>query len=365
MTVFTSTDHVFMAQALRLAQRGVYSAHPNPRVGCVLVKSGEVVGEGWHRKTGEAHAEINALATAGSKAKGSTAYVTLEPCSHHGKTRPCVEALIEAGVAKVVAAIEDPNPRVAGSGFDVLRRAGIDVSVGLLQVEVRSLVEGFISRFTRGRPFVRLKIAASLDGRTAMSSGESQWITGEDARRDVQRLRAASGAVLTGIATVMADDPSLTVRDESIETCGCLPTRVVLDSRLKMSPSARMLTVPGRTLVFCVNDNAREPLENAGAEIYTVPGEAGRTDLALVLQKLAELEINDVMVEAGPVLAGSLITANLVDELVIYQAPHMMGSETRGMITTPAWLVLDQRQALDVVDIRMIGKDIRITARPQ
>jgi diaminohydroxyphosphoribosylaminopyrimidine deaminase/5-amino-6-(5-phosphoribosylamino)uracil reductase len=365
MSTFNSRDHDYMAQALRLALRGVYTAHPNPRVGCLLVNSGEVVGEGWHRKTGEAHAEINALAVAGDRARGSTAYVTLEPCSHHGRTRPCAEALVDAGVTSVIAAVDDPNPRVAGAGFDILRNAGVEVSVGLLQAEATSVNEGFFSRFTRGRPFVRLKIAASLDGKTAMLNGESQWITGKAARRDVQRLRASSGAIMTGISTVLADDPSLTVRDESIDTGGLQPTRVILDSRLKMSPSARMLTLPGRTLVICADDSDREPLEAAGAEIHQVLENNRLTDLMSVMQKLAELEINDVLVEAGPVLAGSLMSAGLVDELVIYQAPHMMGSETRGMATTPEWLALNHRQDLDIVDLRMIGRDIRITARPR
>jgi len=364
MSEFTSADHEFMALALRLARRGVYTAHPNPRVGCVIVNSGEVVGEGWHRKTGEAHAEINALAAAGKQANGSTAYVTLEPCSHHGKTSPCVDALIKAGVARVVAAMGDPNPSVAGSGFDALGNAGIKVSTGLLQADAGKLNEGFLSRLERGRPFTRLKIAASLDGRTAMSTGESQWITGEAARRDVQRLRAASGAVMIGIATAIADDPSLNVRDATIRNDDIQPLRVILDSELKMSPSARMLKLPGSTAIFCVDDSKRRALEDAGADIYVVSGAAGQTHLPSVMRKLAKLEMNDVLVEAGPILAGSLLSAGLVDELVIYQAPHIMGSETRGMVTTPAWLSLEQRQALEIVDVRKLGQDIRITARP-
>jgi len=364
MSAFSAADHEYMAEALRLARRGIYTAHPNPRVGCVLVKSGEVVGSGWHRKTGEAHAEINALTIAGDQAKGSTAYVTLEPCSHHGKTRPCVDALVEAGIVTVIAAMGDPHPSVSGAGFDALGSAGIDVCVGLLQAEARRLNEGFISRLERGRPFVRLKFAASLDGRTAMASGESQWITGEAARQDVQRLRAASGAILTGISTVMTDDPSLTVRDESIDTGGLQPLRVVLDSQLKMERSARMLTLPGKTVVFCADDSNRRALDDAGVEIHVVPDAVQRTDLASVLNVLADMEINDVLVEAGPLLAGALLSADLVDELVIYQAPHMMGSETRGMITSPDWLALKQRQELEIVDIRMVGRDIRITAVP-
>lgn len=353
-----------MALALRLARRGVYTARPNPRVGCVIVNSGDVVGEGWHRKTGEAHAEINALAAAGRKANGSTAYVTLEPCSHHGVTPPCVNALIGAGVARVIAAMGDPNPRVAGSGFEVLRNADIEVSMGLLQADARKLNEGFVSRLERGRPFIRLKIAASLDGRTAMATGESQWITGEAARRDVQRMRAATGAVMTGIATVIADDPSLNVRDVSIGNDGLQPLRVVLDSELKMPPSARMLSLPGGTAIFCVDDRNRQVLEDAGADIHVVSGAAGQADLSSVMGILAQLEINDVLVEAGPTLAGSLLAAGTVDELVIYQAPHIMGSETRGMVTTPAWRALEQRQALEIVDVRKLGEDIRITARP-
>ena len=364
MPGFTSADHEFMAKALRLARRGLYTAHPNPRVGCVIVNSDKVVGEGWHRKTGEAHAEIIALAEAGGKAKGSTAYVTLEPCSHQGKTPPCVNALIEAGVTHVITAMIDPNPKVAGAGFAALRTAGINVCSGLLEADARACNEGFISRLERGRPFVRLKIAASLDGRTAMASGESQWITGEAARRDVQRLRAMSGAVLTGIETAIADDPSLTVRDESIDNGGVQPLRVVLDSRLKLSPSARMLSLPGETVVFCVDDSNRSALESAGAAVCVTPAIGGQTDLRSVLRALAEQEINDVLVEAGPTVAGSLLAAGLVDELVIYQAPHMMGSETRGMISTPEWQALEQRLALDIIDVRKLGPDIRILARP-
>jgi diaminohydroxyphosphoribosylaminopyrimidine deaminase/5-amino-6-(5-phosphoribosylamino)uracil reductase len=364
MSEFTSADHEFMALALRLARRGVYTAHPNPRVGCVIVNAGEVVGAGWHRKTGEAHAEINALAAAGDQANGGTAYVTLEPCSHHGKTPPCVEALIEAGVARVIAAMGDPNPSVAGSGIDALENAGIKVGTGLLQADARKLNEGFVSRLERARPFTRLKIAASLDGRTAMATGESRWITGEAARRDVQRLRAASGAVMTGIATAIADDPSLNVRDETIENDDIQPLRVILDSKLKMPPSARMLNLPGSTAIFCIDDSNRQALEDVGADIHAVPGAAGQADLLSVLRKLAELEINDVLVEAGPSLAGSLLSAGLVDELVIYQAPHIMGSETRGMVATPEWRALEQRQALEIVDVRKFGQDIRITARP-
>lgn len=365
MTSFTAADCEYMSRALRLARRGLYTAHPNPRVGCVLVKDGCVVGEGWHRKTGEAHAEVVALQAAGVNARGATTYVTLEPCSHQGKTPPCADALIAAGVTQVVAAMVDPNARVAGNGHSRLEEAGITVSTGLLADEAAVLNAGFLSRMQLGRPLVRLKIAASLDGRTAMASGESQWISGEAARNDVQRLRAASGAVMVGIGTVLADDPGLNVRRDDIDNDGMQPLRVVLDSNLKMPASARMLGLPGSTTVFCANDQNRNALEAAGASVQLVASRDARVDLAAVMSKLAELEINDVLVEAGPTLAGGLLESGLVDELVIYQAPHIMGSESRGMFATPGWHTLDQRLNLDIVDVRKIGADLKITARPK
>ena len=365
MNSFTAADCEYMSRALRLARRGVYTAHPNPRVGCVLVKDDQIVGEGWHRKTGEAHAEVAALQAAGVDARGATVYVTLEPCSHQGKTPPCVDALIAAGVVEVVAAMVDPNARVAGHGHSALEDAGISVRTGLLQDEAAALNAGFLSRMQRGRPLVRLKIAASLDGRTAMANGESQWITGEAARDDVQRLRAASGAVMVGIGTVLADDPSLNVRSEGIDNGGMQPLRVVLDRSLKMPASARMLDLPGTTIIFCTHDKNRGALEAAGASVQLVAGQDKATDLAAVMGKLADLEINDVLVEAGPTLAGSMLACGLVDELVIYQAPHIMGSESRGMFVTPSWQTIDQRLNLEVVDVRNIGPDLKITARPE
>ena len=353
-----------MARALALARNGIYSAHPNPRVGCVLVHDGNVVGEGWHRKTGEAHAEAVALADAGESAKGATAYVTLEPCAHHGKTKPCSRALIEAEIAEIVVAMQDPFHQVDGDGLKSLQEAGIGVRVGLMNNEAMLLNEGFISRMTRKRPFVRLKTAASLDGCTAMNDGGSQWITGPEARADVQRLRASSGAVMTGIGTVLADDPSLTVREESLINGDMQPLRVILDNSLRMPLSARMLTLPGNTAVFCVDDSNRAVLEDAGASIFVVPERNGNTDLAAVLEKLADLEINDVLAEAGHTLAGSLLAARLVDELVIYQSPHIMGSQTQVMFTTPTWRQMSQRMALDIIDVRNVGADTRITARP-
>ena len=364
MDSFTPADHEFMSRAIRIARRGIFTAHPNPRVGCVLVKDGQIIGEGWHRKTGEAHAEVVALNDAGTASNGATAYVTLEPCSHQGKTPPCVDALITAGVQHVVAAMDDPNARVSGNGHTALKDAGISVRTGLLQDEAASLNAGFLSRMRRGRPFVRVKIAASLDGRTAMANGESQWITGEAARDDVQRLRASSGAVMVGIGTVIADDPSLNVRRDDIDNDNMQPLRVVLDSKLRMPASSRMLILPGAATIFCTADTDRSALEAAGASIHVVTGGNNGVDLVAVMNKLAELEINDVLAEAGPTLAGSLLASDLVDELVIYQAPHIMGSETRAMFTTPTWQKISQRLDIEIVDVRKIGADLRITATP-
>ena len=359
------TDSVYMARALQLAERGMYTAHPNPMVGCVLVKDGEIVGEGWHAAVGQAHAEANALSAAGSKAHGSTAYVTLEPCSHYGKTPPCAAALVEAGVAEVVVGLRDPNPAVDGEGLDVLAAAGIRTRGGIMQPEVEQQLRGFVSRCTRGTPFLRLKMAASLDGCIAMSNGESQWITGPEARRDVQRLRARSGAIMTGIGTVLADDPSLTVRDDSLDTGGRQPLRVVLDNDLRMPLSAEMLALPGKTLIYCTADSDQQALIDAGAEVVKIREEEELVDASAVLRDLAAREINDVLVEAGPALAGSLISNALVDELVIYQSPHIMGSETMGMFQTPKWTALSDRLALEISDVRSVGADTRITARPK
>jgi len=363
MSDYSPNDHAHMARALRLAERGQYAAHPNPMVGCVLVRDEQIVGEGWHEVAGEAHAEINALRAAGDSANGATAYVTLEPCVHHGKTPPCVEALIRAGVSNVVVALQDPFPEVAGRGIAGLKKAGLGVRVGLMQSSAEQLLAGFLSRVTRSRPFVRLKMASSLDGGIAMSNGESQWITGPEARADVQRLRARSGAVMTGIGTILADDPSLTVRDTTLDTRGKQPMRVILDNGLRMPLSAEMLALPGQTLIYCVDDEKRDVLVAAGAEVIKVAANAGLVDVPAVLGDLANREVNDVLVEAGPTLAGSLITAGLVDELVIYQAPHIMGSETMGMFDTPAWTELANRKSLAISDVRRVGADTRITAR--
>lgn len=355
-------DSAHMARALRLAERARYTAHPNPMVGCVLVNNREIVGEGWHELAGAAHAEVNALHAAGDRARGATAYVSLEPCAHTGKTPPCADALIQAGVCRVVVAMEDPFAAVAGRGLDKLRAAGIDTEVGLLRAGAAALNAGFISRVTRGRPRVRLKVAASIDGATAMASGESQWITGPAAREDVQELRAMSGAVMTGIGTVLADDPSLTVRSPDIDTRGLQPLRVVLDSHVRMPPDAGMLGLPGETLVCCTDNHAASRLQDAGAEVCVFPADGEVVDVRQVLADLADREINDVLVEAGPSLAGELLDKNLVDELVIYQAPYIMGSDTRRMFTTPGWSKLSDRKSLTITEVRQIGRDTRITA---
>ncbi len=359
-------NHQFMARAVRLAKRGLYTTDPNPRVGCVLVKDGVVVGEGFHQRAGEPHAERNALAAAGSEAKGATAYVTLEPCSHHGRTPPCSDGLIEAGVSRVVTAMLDPNPLVAGEGKRQLEQAGIEVEVGLLESEARALNPGFIKRQLQGVPYVRCKLAMSLDGRTAMASGESKWITGAESRRDVHRLRARSSAIITGIETVLADDPSMNARlDDDVEVRQ--PLRVVLDSRLRMPPDAKMLSLSGETMVICCSDadaDKQSLLEQGGAEVVRLDGCAEKIDLNGVLQLLAEREVNEVLVETGAVLAGAYVSQGLVDELVIYLAPHLMGVGARGLLDLPGLDSMEDRVDLDIVDIRQIGKDLRITARP-
>lgn len=351
-----------MARAVALARRGWYTTAPNPRVGCVLVRDGERVGEGWHRRAGEAHAEVAALTAAGERARGATAYVTLVPCCHAGRTPPCTSALIEAGIARVIYASEDPNPQVGAHSAEVLGEAGIELGGPLLGAAADRLNPGFFMRMREGRPRVTLKIAASLDGATAMEDGESRWITGEAARADVQRLRAESGAVLTGIGTVLADDPALTVRDDSLYA-GPLrqPLRVVLDRRLRLPATARLLGEPGETLVFASETRGREPLETAGARIETLTGDAV---LEQALRRLAALEVNDVLIEAGAILAGAFAVAGLVDRYVLYFAPRLLGGNTRRMLATPGWRRLADARELALVDQRMVGADLRIVAEP-
>ncbi len=360
-----------MAAALKLAARGLYTTHPNPRVGCVLVSNGKVVGRGFHQKAGEPHAERIALAEAGVDAKGATAYVTLEPCSHQGRTGPCANALIEAGVGRVVAAMEDPNPLVSGRGLARLRESGVEVQTGVMAYEAGKLNAGFVKRMAAGRPLVRCKLAMSLDGRTAMASGESKWITGEAARRDVQRLRARSDATVTGIGTVLADDPEMNVRISPPGSGVSVsevrqPLRVVLDPLLEISPSARLLTAPGTALVLCTaSAKGRQLLLQAeGIETVCMPGEAGALDLGAVMDYLVKREINEILIESGSTLAGAALAAGLVDELVIYCAPHVLGDSARGLFHLPALVKMRERIELVFTDVRMVGKDIRICATP-
>ena len=350
-----------MAQALRLAECGLNTASPNPRVGCVLVRDGKIVGEGWHERAGEPHAEVNALHAAGDVACGATAYVTLEPCSHHGRTPPCADALIEAKVARVVVAVQDPNPQVAGQGIAKLCAAGIEVECGLMEAAARELNIGFFARMTRGMPWVRSKIAMSLDGRTALANGESKWITGAAARQDVQHWRARSCAVLTGIGTVLADDPQLNVR--GIETSR-QPLRVVVDNDLRLPPKARLLQQRG-VLVYTATQDAEkiDALEKTGAVVMVLPDANGQVNIAVVLRDLAAQGCNEVLVEAGSKLNGALLEAGLVDELVLYFAPQLLGDMARGAAQLGELTRLDQRIELEWTDVRHVGKDLRIVAR--
>lgn len=370
-SVSQTDDLRHMARALKLARRGLYTTDPNPRVGCVLVRNGAVVGEGFHLRAGEAHAEVNAIAAAGEAARGATAYVTLEPCCHSGRTGPCTEHLIAAGVHRVVAATRDPNPEVGGKGLAALESAGIEVDEGPMQSEARELNIGFFSRMTRGRPHLRLKLAASLDGRTALASGESRWITGAGARRDVQRLRARSSAILTGVGTVLADDPRLDVRESFSPLAEApgekirQPLRVIVDSRLRTPPSARIISPPGSVLIATLDDStpSADRLRSAGAEVMTVPTRDERVDLLPLLAHLAERGINELHAECGATLAGALLNAGLVDELVIYLAPLLLGSTAKPLALLEAITGMEQRLELRIDDVRAVGNDLRLTAR--
>lgn len=359
--MFSPADQRHMAEALRLAEKGLFSTTPNPRVGCVIVRDGEVVGSGWHEKAGAPHAEVLALRAAGDHARGATAYVSLEPCSHHGRTPPCADALIEAGVSRVVAAMQDPNAQVAGTGFARLRAAGIAVETGLMQDEARALNCGFVARMSRGRPWVRMKIAASLDGRTALADGQSQWITGPEARRDGHYWRARACALLTGIGTVKDDDPQLNVRE--VETPR-QPLKVVVDSKLQLQPSAKLLQ-SGRVLVATATANAASiaALEAKGAEVVVLPNAQGKVELIDLMRELGRRELNEVHVEAGTKLNGSLLREALVDELLVYLAPSILGDTALGMFSLPALANLAARRLVQFDDVRLIGGDMRILSR--
>jgi diaminohydroxyphosphoribosylaminopyrimidine deaminase/5-amino-6-(5-phosphoribosylamino)uracil reductase len=357
----TAADREFMRQALALAERGLYTTTPNPRVGCVVVKDGAVVGTGWHEKAGLPHAEALALNAVGPRARGATLYLNLEPCSHHGRTPPCADAIVAARVKRVVAAMQDPNPKVAGAGFARLRAAGIEVEHGLMEEEARELNIGFVARMTRGRPWVRMKIAASLDGRTALANGKSQWITGEAARADGHHWRARACAILTGHGTVRDDDPRLNVR--GVDTPR-QPLKIVVDSRFETPTSARLLK-DGRTLIAgAVNEAARiAALKGAGADTVIIPNDSGKVELFRMMEELARRELNEIHVEGGTRLNGSLLQAGVVDELLVYLAPSVIGDSGRGMFDMPELTELSQAKNLEIREVERLGEDIRILAR--
>ncbi|OEC38533.1 riboflavin biosynthesis protein RibD [Pseudomonas sp. 1D4] len=367
----TASDQAFMARALELARKGLYSTHPNPRVGCVIVRDGQVVGEGWHARAGEPHAEVHALRQAGERARGATAYVTLEPCSHHGRTPPCADALVNAGIARVVAAMQDPNPQVAGRGLLRLMDAGIAVQSGVLESEARALNAGFIKRMEIGLPFVCVKLAMSLDGRTAMASGESQWITGPAARAAVQRLRARASVVLTGADTVLTDGARLTVRPDELGLNAELtalaltrpPQRVLVDGRLRVPLSAPFYQVGKALVATCAVASARDRFQEEGHELLAVPSSNGHVDLRRLLLELGSRGANEVLVEAGPRLAGAFARAGLVDEFQIFMAGRLLGSSARPLLDWPLARMAEAPQ-LKITEVRAVGDDWRIIAVP-
>lgn len=359
--LFSATDHALMARALRLAERGAYTTKPNPMVGCVIAHGDEVVGEGFHIRAGEPHAEVYALQAAGERARGATAYVTLEPCSHVGKTGPCADALIGSGLSRVVTAMRDPFGEVSGRGFEKLQAAGITVDVGLMEAQARALNRGFLSRVERGRPWLRVKLATSLDGRSAMASGESRWISGEASRLDVHKWRARSSAILTGAGTVLADDPSLTVRLGD-DTPFVPPLRVVLDPGLATVARGRVREGDAPTLYLHAPD-AKPPREFA-AQHAVVPVHEGRIDLNAVLTLLGKRKINEVLVEAGATLAGAFIAAGLFDEILLYVAPVLLGERARPLFDGLHIDQMAQKLKLEIVESRRIGDDVRLLLRP-
>jgi len=365
--MFTAADHAFMTRALRLAEQGLYTTMPNPRVGCVIAKNGNIVGEGVHLFAGEPHAEVHALSMAGEDARGADVYVTLEPCSHHGRTPPCADALVKAGVKRVIAAMQDPNPLVAGNGLAKLAAHGIESASGLMETQARALNPGFISRMSRNRPFIRTKIAASLDGKTALANATSQWITGEAARNDVQHWRARSCAILTGISTVLADDPLMTVRLPELvdRKQGRQPLRIVLDSGLKIPAQARILQDSQTIVAYASDPDGRaDSLKQANVELLQLPGDDGHVCVQRLLEALAQREINEVLVEAGAVLNGALQTSSLIDEYLIYYAPVLLGDAGKGMFSL-ALTDMSQRMQLEILDMRQVGSDLRVQARPR
>jgi diaminohydroxyphosphoribosylaminopyrimidine deaminase/5-amino-6-(5-phosphoribosylamino)uracil reductase len=366
MTVpgFTATDHAMMARALRLAERGAYTTKPNPMVGCVIAQGDAVVGEGWHQRAGEPHAEVFALQAAGERARGATAYVTLEPCNHHGRTPPCVDVLLAAGVRRVVYAVEDPNPLVKGGGAARLRAAGVKVESGLLATEAAELNAGFFMRMRERRPFIRLKSAMSLDGRIALANGESKWITSEAARDDVQQWRARASVVMTSASTVLADDPRLDVRIDTPRQ----PLRVVLDRRRRVRATARILAPPGEVLLLVGPSPKTRSRRGDGpvgsARVERVRARSGGLDLPKVFARLAELQVNEVHVEAGPRLSGALLSAGLVDEWLVYMAPLLLGKEAKPLAAIDRLTRLDAAPGFTIVESRTVGPDLRLRLRP-
>lgn len=375
MTVYN--HEYWMAKAIQLAKKGLYTTHPNPRVGCVLVNGDQLIGQGFHLKAGEGHAEVNALADAKKNAsnqiKGATAYVTLEPCSHQGKTPPCADALIKAGVSRVVFGMQDPNPEVSGRGLEKLKTAGIEVIGPVMEAECEALNLGFIKRMREGLPYVRVKLAMSLDGRTAMESGESQWITGSDARLDVQRLRAQSDAIVTGIGSVLTDNPSMTVRIDSDDQEADpktvrQPLRVVMDTALSIVPEAKILYPTSQACVFAIEEEIEEEhldvLKKKGVTVrFSPPGEDGRLDLLDAMEQLADAGVNEVLLETGSELAGGFLQAGLVDEIVVYMAPKLLGSSARPLFQLPLE-TMDEAVELELQSVRQIGQDLRLVYQP-
>ena len=368
----SALDHLYMSRALKLARKGLYTTRPNPCVGCVIVQGDDVVGEGFHERAGELHAEVHALNMAGERAWGATVYVTLEPCSHYGRTPPCAEALINAGVGRVIAAMEDPNPEVSGRGLRMLREKGIETQVGVMEAEARAVNLGFIKHMLTGKPYVRAKLAMSLDGRTAMASGESRWITGPDARSEVQKLRALSGAIVTGVESILHDDSSLTLRENELrlpqaaELVEKQPLRVVLDSALRTPLDAKAITGPGDMMIFCSVDadtKRRRALEEAGAEVLMLDSHYGRINLEQMLEILGQKKCLDILLETGATLAGAMTEQGLVDELIVFMAPTLMGSDARPLLDIPLQ-TMSEKINLNISDICAVGNDWKITARP-
>jgi diaminohydroxyphosphoribosylaminopyrimidine deaminase / 5-amino-6-(5-phosphoribosylamino)uracil reductase len=368
--MITDFDRFAMNRALVLAARGLETTHPNPRVGCVIAQGTKIIGEGWHERAGEAHAEVAALAAvraAGMQPTGTTVYVTLEPCNHYGRTPPCVEALVSAGVARVVFAVEDPNPQVSGQGAEALRTAGIAVESGLMESEAVDLNIGYMKRMMYGRPWVRLKLAMSLDGRTALSNGASQWITGEAARNDVQHWRARSSAVMTGVGTVLADDPRLNVRlpPEKPENEPLQPLRVVLDTRLRTPADSRLFATGGEVLILTEDATRGAAFAEMGVSVEAIPAIDGRLDLAAVIERLGELEVNEVLVEAGPTLSGELLRQGLVDELLLYVAPKLLGPQGMPLVDLPELGDLQDALGFTVAGVQRLEDDLRLRLRPR